>query len=259
MSGREEHGAGRILPSLTGRSERDSSKISLQYESIDPARDAGFGGARSGNDKGKVMESEDLSRRSLLQAIAAAIGAAAVPLGWADIAQAAQAAHQAHVAAPSAGEAKIAFLSAAEAADIEAVAAQIIPTDDTPGAREAGVVYFIDRALATFFSRLASDYRAQLAEFQTACRAQHPGAASFASLTSEQQIEYLKTVDRTPFFETTRLLTLLGMFTMPAYGGNRDRAGWKLLGFQDEHVFQPPFGYYDREYPGFVVDSGNTK
>src|SRR6266536_1771195 len=106
------------------------------------------------------MESEDLSRRSLLQAIAAAIGAAALPLGWADIAQAAQAAHQAHVAGPSAGEAKIAFLSAAEAADIEAVAAQIIPTDDTPGAREAGVVYFIDRVLATFFSRLASDYRA---------------------------------------------------------------------------------------------------
>ena len=132
-----------------------------------------------------------------------------------------------------AGIAKISFFSAAEAADVEAVAAQIIPTDDTPGAREAGVVYFIDRALATFLSQLAGDYRAQLAAFQAAFRERHPAAASFASLTSEQQIEYLKAVDHTPFFDTTRLLTLLGMFSLPAYGGNRDGVGWKLLGFED--------------------------
>ena len=172
-------------------------------------------------------------------------------MGWAEIAQAAQ---EAHAAAQLSGEAKMSFLSAAEAADVEAVAAQIIPTDDTPGAREAGVVYFIDRALATFLSQLASDYRAQLAEFQAAFREQHPGAASFASLPSEEQVEYLKTVDRTPFFDTTRLLTLLGMFSMPAYGGNRNGVGWKLIGFEDRHVFQPPFGYYDRDYPGFVDD-----
>ena len=60
-----------------------------------------------------------------------------LPLGWAEIAQAA---HEAHAAAQSAGDARLSFLSAAEAADVEAVAAQIIPTDDTPGAREAGVV-----------------------------------------------------------------------------------------------------------------------
>jgi gluconate 2-dehydrogenase gamma chain len=204
------------------------------------------------------MESDDLSRRSLLQAIAVAIGAAALPLGWQEIAEAAQATHRAHAAAP-AGAATIAFLTAAEAADIEAVAAQIIPPDDTAGAREAGVVYFIDRALATFLSRLASDYRARLAEFQTAFRAQHPGVASFAALPSDQQIEYLKTVDRTPFFDTTRLLTLLGMFTLPAYGGNRDHIGWKLLGFEDQHVFMPPFGFYDRDYPGFVADPARTQ
>jgi gluconate 2-dehydrogenase gamma chain len=199
------------------------------------------------------MESDDLSRRSLLQAIAAAIGAAALPLGWAETAQAA------HAAAQVAGEGKMSFLSAAEAADIDAVAAQIIPTDETPGAREAGVVYFIDRALATFLSRLASDYREHLAAFQAAFRAQHPGAASFASLTSEQQVEYLKTIDHTPFFDSTRLLTLLGMFSMPEYGGNRDGVGWKIIGFETQHVFEPPFGHYDRNYPGFVVDPANTK
>jgi hypothetical protein len=202
------------------------------------------------------MDHEDLSRRSLLQAIAAMIGAAALPAGWAEIAQAAS---KAHAAAQLAGEARISFLSAAEAKDIEAVSAQIIPTDDTPGAREAGVVYFIDRALATFLSHLAPDYRAHLAEFQAAFRARHPAGSSFASLTSEQQVEYLKTVDRTPFFETTRLLTLLGMFSMPAYGGNRNGVGWKLMGFETQHVFQPPFGHYDRDYPGFGVDSAPSK
>jgi gluconate 2-dehydrogenase gamma chain len=184
---------------------------------------------------------------------------AAMPLGWTEIAQAA---HQLHVAAQTggaAGGAKLSFLSAAEAADVEAVASQIIPTDDSPGAREAGAVYFIDRALATFFSQLAGDYRAQLAAFQAACRERHPSAGSFASLRSEQQIAYLKTVDQTPFFNTTRLLTLLGMFSLSAYGGNRDGVGWKLLGFEDAHIFRPPFGHYDRDYPGFVIDLDHIK
>ena len=197
------------------------------------------------------MEPEDLSRRSLLHAIVATLGAAALPLSWEEIAQAA---HQAHAATPPSGKARLSFLSAVEAADVEAVAAQIVPTDDTPGAREAGAVYFIDRALATFLSRLAIDYRAQLTEFQAAFRGSHPGAASFAALPSAEQVDYLKTVDRTPFFETTRLLTLLGMFSNPAYGGNRNGAGWKLIGFEDRHAFQPPFGYYDRDYAGFVDD-----
>ena len=63
----------------------------------------------------------------------------------------------------------------------------------------------------------------------------------------------MRTVEQTPFFERMRLLTLVGMFAMPKYGGNRDGIGWKLLGFQDQHIFQPPFGYYDRDYPGFAI------
>ena len=122
---------------------------------------------------------------------------AALPLSWAEIAQAS---HQAHAATPPSGKARLSFLSAVEAADVEAVAAQIVPTDDTPGAREAGVVYFIDRALATFLSRLAIDYRAQLTEFQAAFRGSHPGAASFAALPSAEQVDYLKTVDQDAVF-----------------------------------------------------------
>jgi len=203
------------------------------------------------HDRRSAVNDASLSRRSLLQAIAATVATASMPFSWTEIAQGLDAAHS---VAQSGGGAKISFFTAAEAADVEAVAAQIVPTDDSPGAREAGAVYFIDRALATFFSQLAGDYRDQLAAFQTTFRQQHPGVPSFASLPSNEQIDYLKGVDQTPFFNTTRLLTLLGMFTLPAYGGNRDGIGWTLIGFQDAHFFRPPFGYYDRDYPGFVID-----
>ena len=60
----------------------------------------------------------------------------------------------------------------------------------------------------------------------------------------------------TPFFRSLRLLTVLCLFASPDYGGNRDGAGWKLLGFVDQHAFEPPFGYYDRDYPGFDATTG---
>jgi gluconate 2-dehydrogenase gamma chain len=200
------------------------------------------------------MENATLSRRSLLQAIAAIIATAAAPIGWEEVAHAIDEMD----AAQTTNGSRTSFLNASEAADVEAVAAQIIPTDDTPGAREAGVIHFIDRALATFYSQLGTDYRAQLAAFQAACRDRHPGL-SFALLTTDEQVDFLKGVDDTPFFNTTRLLTLVGMFTLPVYGGNRDGVGWKLIGFEDAHVFRPPFGHYDRDYPGFVADPVKSK
>ena len=201
------------------------------------------------------IEPDHFTRRALLEAVASAFGAAALPLDWRAFEHAA---HPAQPARPPAADVPIAFLTPAEAADVEAVAAQIIPTDETPGAREAGVVHFIDRALATFMSPFAGDYRAEIAAFQAGYRARHPEAASFAALSTAEQIAHLTSIERTPFFDTTRLLTLLGLFSMPAYGGNRDGVGWKLLGFDDQHAFQPPFGYYDRDYPGFTVDPAGT-
>lgn len=202
------------------------------------------------------MEHVNLSRRSLVQAIAGIVATAVTPLGWGELVHAidvAQAAEQ------GAAGAKLLFLTTAEAADIDAVTAQIVPTDDSPGARDAGVVYFFDRALGSFYTQLANDYRAQLAAFQAAYRERHPAARSFAALTSDEQINFLRGIDETPFFQTTRLLTLLGMFALPEYGGNRDGVGWKLIGFEDRHVFRPPFGYYDRDYPGFVIDPVKIK
>jgi len=194
---------------------------------------------------------KDYSRRMFLRVMGGALGGAWLTL---DLSKVAAAAHAAQRAQEEPGEPSTAFLSQAELADVDAIAAQIIPGDSTPGAREAGVALFIDRALATFFGRMAPDFRSQLAAFRLRCQSQHPEVASFAALTSAQQMEFLKLVDRTPFFGRVRLLTLVGLFAMPKYGGNRDGVGWKLLGFQDQHIFSPPFGHYDRDYPGFALE-----
>jgi gluconate 2-dehydrogenase gamma chain len=196
------------------------------------------------------MSCNDYSRRRFLRVAGGALGGALLTF---DLSKVARAAHEAHEAQQAGGAPDTSFLSRAELADVDAISAQIIPTDATPGAREAGVALFIDRALATFFGRMAPEFRSQLAAFRLRCQAQYSGAPSFAALTSQQQQDFLHLVDRTPFFERVRLLTLLGMFAMPKYGGNRGGIGWKLLGFEDQHVFTPPFGYYDRDYPGFAI------
>jgi gluconate 2-dehydrogenase gamma chain len=172
-------------------------------------------------------------------------------LNWADVARAASAAAAARSAVPGGA---LACLAPAEAAEIEAIAARIIPSDSTPGAREAGVVLFVDRALAGFLARGAADFRSGLVDFVSHVRAWRPGAESFAALAPDEQVAFLHTVEHTPFFESVRMLTVLGMFSMPSYGGNRDGAGWRLLGFEDLHAFEPPFGYYDREYPGYAIE-----
>lgn len=195
------------------------------------------------------MTDPELARRSFLRLIGGTLGASCLTLNWREIAVAAE---QAAAPSSSAEPSALKVLRPGEAADVEAICAQIIPTDATPGAREAGVLTFIDRALVGFYARQAAEFRAGLREFQQLCQKWRPEASSFAALTSAQQIEYLQQVDHTPFFDSVRMLTIIGMFAMPAYGGNRQGAGWKLLGFEDLHVFEPPFGYYDRDYPGFV-------
>ena len=45
-----------------------------------------------------------------------------------------------------------------------------------------------------------------------------------------------------------RYLTIAGMFALPEYGGNRENIGYQLIGFDDQHVWQPPFGFYDADY-----------
>jgi gluconate 2-dehydrogenase gamma chain len=187
------------------------------------------------------MKKHAITRRDALRSLTVAIAGVGT-LDWAAVARAS---HDAHLAAQSAGPVEYTLLGPADAADLEALTSQIIPTDETPGAREAGVTYFIDRALGSFFANWRPGFMQGLAGFQAAVRAAHPQTASFAALASDAQIAFLRTVDKTPFFDQARLLTICGMFTNPSYGGNRDKAGWQLLGFEDRHVFEAPFGYYD--------------
>lgn len=139
-------------------------------------------------------------------------------------------------------------LTSSEAVELEAIAAQIIPSDGTPGAREAGVIYFIDRALGTFSSDSAEEVKNGLKEFQETIREKRPDAGAFSKLTSEQQIDALKEIEESDFFNAVRTLTLSGMFSMPSYGGNREKIGWNILQFDDRRTWRPPFGYYDQQY-----------
>jgi gluconate 2-dehydrogenase gamma chain len=189
------------------------------------------------------------SRRSFLLSTGGLLTSAWLGTHWSAIAAAAHHAEEMAAAPTLVG---FQFFSPSEGADVAAIAAQIVPSGEAPGAREAHAVYFIDRALSTFFAGWAADYRTGLADFQVKFHAANPAAASFAAASSDEQIAFLKSVDHTPFFETARTLTLLGMFTSPKYGGNFQGSGWKLMGFEDQHIFAPPFGYYDAEYTGFV-------
>jgi gluconate 2-dehydrogenase gamma chain len=199
------------------------------------------------------MNTSDLrdksSRRAFLLSTGGLLSSAWVGTHWPAIAAAA---HHAEEMAATPAVVGFQFFSPSEAADVAAIAAQIVPSGEAPGAREAHAVYFTDRALSTFFAGWAADYRTGLADFQTKFHAANPAAASFAAASADDQIAFLKTVDHTPFFETERTLTLLGMLTSPKYGGNYQGSGWKLMGFEDRHIFAPPFGYYDAEYSGFV-------
>lgn len=138
-------------------------------------------------------------------------------------------------------------LTAAQAADLEAVAARIIPSDDTPGAREAGVIHFIDRALATFNAGQKPVFDEGLADLNRRTRQKWRDIPSFAALDVARQDELLRSVEQTPFFQGVRFAVLSGMFADPSYGGNRDYAGWTLLGHVHQPAFQPPFGWYDAQ------------
>ena len=153
----------------------------------------------------------------------------------------------AHQAARSTPPPPLTVLDPGEAKEIEAIAAQIIPVDDTPGAREAGVIYFIDRALATFDQDKRALYADGLKEAQAKRAALFPGSQSIAALQPAEQIRLLQAIEKTAFFDLVRTHTVLAFFGDPKYGGNRDQIGWKLIGFEDRFDFEPPFGYYDAE------------
>jgi gluconate 2-dehydrogenase gamma chain len=147
-------------------------------------------------------------------------------------------------------------ISNQDALEFGAIVDQIIPPDETPGATEAGVVYFIDAALGGFMAGVAPMFQEGLQDLQERSNSAGRSNSRFSELSFEKQTEVLKEIDETGFFNTIRTMTLMGMFCLPQYGGNRDNIGWDLIGFSHQHVWQPPFGYYDAEAHGQVVEPG---
>jgi gluconate 2-dehydrogenase gamma chain len=137
------------------------------------------------------------------------------------------------------------FFSPEDAVEIEAVAAQIIPSTETPGAREARVVHFIDRALTSFANDKQRVYVDGVRELESRTRAIFPATSRFSWLSESDQTKVLTSIEKTEFFETVRLHTIMGFLSNPEYGGNYAQAGWKAIGFEDRMAYEPPFGYYD--------------
>lgn len=186
------------------------------------------------------MSARDQSRRTFLLGSLSGVGAAWVMANVAGIEEA-----QAFVQQTAARGTSFAFFTPAQAAEVEAVAAQIIPTDSTPGAREARVIHFIDRVLSTFEKGRQGDYLEGLKLLQTQTTQLFPSASSFSALPSDGQIKVLTAIETTPFFNLLRTHTITGFFASPVHGGNADKVGWRLVNYDDSLNHRPPFGYYD--------------
>lgn len=138
---------------------------------------------------------------------------------------------------------------------IDAIAARILPTTETPGAVEAGAVFYLDRALADVYPELLPFYARGLQAVDKHAKGRF--GAAFVKLGAEQQDAVLRDFEAGrvddfakagEFFETARNHILEGVFGEPKYGGNRDMIGWWLVGFPGQQ-----YGYPD-PYINKVVD-----
>ena len=161
------------------------------------------------------------------------------------------------------------FFDGNEGRAAEAAVARLIPADDAgPGAKEAGVAVFIDLQLAGAWGAgdhlyrqtpflagtpqqgyqlaftPAEMFRLGLAQLDEAARKAH--GAAFADLTPQQQDALLAEAEQgkldfgalpsAAFFAALLDATMEGFFSDPIYGGNRDKIGWKLVGFPGVHA-----------------------
>jgi gluconate 2-dehydrogenase gamma chain len=134
-----------------------------------------------------------------------------------------------------------AFFNDADGETVAAFAERLMPgVPGKPGAHEAGVLNYIDLALAGAYADLQDFYRRGLAHLDAYCRRTHGEA--FAKLDAARQDEAIKALEEgkaeefswpsaQAFFNTVRTHTMEGMFADPIYGGNKDFAGWRLIGF----------------------------
>src|SRR6266567_525030 len=77
----------------------------------------------------------------------------------------------------------------------------------------------------------------------------YPDTGKFSALISGRQIKTLTEIEKTPFFNMVRTHTVIGFLARPVHGGNYEKIGWKLIGYDDSLNHKPPFGYYDTQPP----------
>jgi gluconate 2-dehydrogenase gamma chain len=157
------------------------------------------------------------------------------------------------------------FFTPEEGAAVEALVDRLIPPDpETPGGKDCGCAVFIDRQLAGAYgsaqglymsppflqatpeqgpqapSTPAQLYRRMLAALDAYCRSTYAGRA-FAQLPDSEKDRIIAGMENgslqlqgtsaTPLFETLLQDTRYGFFADPVYGGNREMAAWKMIGF----------------------------
>jgi len=183
------------------------------------------------------------NRRQFLESSAALLGG-----GWATMNLPVLAALAAWARTAAAEQAPFTTLTPSEARAMEAFAAQIVPSDASgPGAREAGAIWFIDRALGSYFPEMKEQVVSGIGDLDTRARRRVRSVAGFADLASSDQVRVMRQIEDTPFFFTARMLTVMGVFSDPRHGGNRGHAGEQILGIEHKPSYQPPFGWYDAE------------
>ena len=143
------------------------------------------------------------------------------------------------------------FFSQDEARTIGAACERIMPSDESgPGAKEAGVVIYIDRQLAGPYG--TDRYRYTKGPFvEAGPEYGYQGKANpqeiyrhglralgsrFAALEPQGQDDVLRAIEKSVFFRMLRAHTIEGMFSDPLHGGNAGMIGWQLIGFPGPHM-----------------------
>ena len=114
------------------------------------------------------------------------------------------------------------------------------PGNETPGAEQAGVVYFIDAALAGYDHDQVELYRQGLSDVTVRSRKMFSPSNNFRDLSEAQRIAVMESIQNTEFFDKLRTHTILAYFGNPQFG-------WKLMERDPAMHFEPPFGFYDGE------------
>lgn len=195
------------------------------------------------------MSKHDEARRAFLKG--AAVGAGAIA-GTGLISEALAKPHEKHKTAAAetadaqphthqGGEGHGAFFNDEDAATVAAFTERLMPgAPGMAGARDAGVLNYIDLALAGPYADEQYFYRTGLIQLDTHCTQAY--GKPFRSLTAAQQDETIAALEQgkatafvwptaQAFFSALHKHTMEGMFSDPIYGGNKDFAGWRLVGF----------------------------